>query len=364
MKKILFLSLIALSALSANAQTEKEAAAAAKQAAKEMKAKKAADLKAFKEKQKAELAAFIEAQNAPVKPVGLMPELVTKEDTVAALFGAYQSNGLKQYMSVQLGVDTTYMTEFVNGVMENIKSEGESEPVDPGKKAYNAGKQIADQIASITANLSKDYFAAEPEKTLDAKIIAGSIAASLMGNNIYTTDDASKQFNDIMTQRQAENKEKMYGAWRDENKQWLDNNKSKEGVTVLPSGLQYKVITAGNGDKPKASDKVKVHYAGSLIDGTEFDSSYKRGKEASFGVTQVIKGWTEALQLMPVGSKWELYIPYQLGYGENGSGSQIKPYSTLVFTVELIDIESKEEAKPATSEKGTKSVAKTSAKKK
>ena len=113
----------------------------------------------------------------------------------------------------------------------------------------------------------------------------------------------------------------------------------KEGVQTTASGLQYKVITMGTGEKPTATSKVTVDYEGTLIDGTVFDSSYKRGQPTTFQVNQVIKGWTEALQLMPVGSEWELYIPYQLGYGEREAGQAIKPYSALIFKVKLHGIE-------------------------
>ena len=122
-------------------------------------------------------------------------------------------------------------------------------------------------------------------------------------------------------------------------KSFLETNKDKEGVVTLPSGLQYKVIKKGNGDSPKASDKVSCHYKGTTIDGKEFDSSYKRGKPASFPVGGVIKGWTEALQLMKTGSKWKLYIPADLAYGDKGAGQVIGPGSTLIFEVELLGIE-------------------------
>ena len=119
---------------------------------------------------------------------------------------------------------------------------------------------------------------------------------------------------------------------------FLAENAKKEGVTVLPSGLQYEVITAGNGKKPSATDRVQCHYEGTLIDGTIFDSSIKRGEPAVFGVNQVIKGWVEALQLMQEGAKWRLYIPYDMAYGEHGAGEMIPPYSALVFDVELIKV--------------------------
>jgi len=119
---------------------------------------------------------------------------------------------------------------------------------------------------------------------------------------------------------------------------FLESNKKRPGVVTLPSGLQYEVMTAGSGAKPTANDKVTVHYHGTLIDGTVFDSSVDRGQPATFGVTQVIQGWVEALQLMPLGSKWKLFIPYNLAYGERAAGAKIGPYSTLVFEVELLQI--------------------------
>ena len=125
----------------------------------------------------------------------------------------------------------------------------------------------------------------------------------------------------------------------EEGKKFLDENSKKEGVITLASGLQYKVINEGTGPKPKLEDKVTTHYHGTLLDGTVFDSSVDRGEPASFPVGGVIKGWTEALQLMSVGSKWKLYVPYNLAYGERGAGQQIGPYSTLIFEVELISID-------------------------
>ncbi len=130
----------------------------------------------------------------------------------------------------------------------------------------------------------------------------------------------------------------MFGDYKLENENFLDKNKANSDVVTTESGLQYTIITEGTGEKPGPMSKVKVHYTGSLIDGTVFDSSVERGEPAVFGVFQVIPGWTEALQLMPVGSKWKLFIPYELAYGENGAGQLIKPFSTLIFEVELLEI--------------------------
>lgn len=128
-------------------------------------------------------------------------------------------------------------------------------------------------------------------------------------------------------------------ALKVEGEKFLEENKNKEGVVALPSGLQYEVIIMGDGPKPTAASKVTTHYHGTLLDGTVFDSSVDRGNPASFEVGRVIQGWQEALQLMPVGSKWRLYIPYDLAYGANGAGAMIGPYATLIFEVELISID-------------------------
>ncbi len=132
--------------------------------------------------------------------------------------------------------------------------------------------------------------------------------------------------------------EEAYAQNKAAGEAFLAGNAKKEGVTVLPSGLQYEVLVAGNGKKPSATDRVQCHYEGTLIDGTVFDSSIKRGEPAVFGVNQVIKGWVEALQLMEEGAKWRLYIPYDMAYGEHGAGEMIPPYSALVFDVELIKV--------------------------
>ena len=140
----------------------------------------------------------------------------------------------------------------------------------------------------------------------------------------------NKYFAELEAKMNAENIEK--------GKTFLAENAKKEGIITLPSGLQYEVITEGNGKKPSATDRVKCHYEGTLIDGTLFDSSVKRGQPAVFGVNQVIKGWVEALQLMSEGAKWRLFIPSDLGYGAQGAGEMIPPHSTLIFEVELIEV--------------------------
>lgn len=158
-------------------------------------------------------------------------------------------------------------------------------------------------------------------------------------NEKNTLDETSAQgfIMAYMQKRQADQMKAMYGKNIDEGEKFLAENKKREGVMETASGLQYEVITMGTGAKPGPEEMVRVHYTGTLLDGTTFDSSVERGEPAEFGVNQVIRGWQEAIQLMPVGSKFKVYIPFELAYGENGTGP-IPPFSTLVFEVELLDI--------------------------
>ncbi|MBQ8694546.1 MAG: FKBP-type peptidyl-prolyl cis-trans isomerase [Bacteroidaceae bacterium] len=161
------------------------------------------------------------------------------------------------------------------------------------------------------------------------------ISDVLSGNKTELTHSEAQKVVNEHFQKLAE---EAYAVNKNAGEKFLAENAKKEGVTTLPSGLQYEVIKEGNGKKPSATDRVQCHYEGTLIDGTIFDSSIKRGEPAVFGVNQVIKGWVEALQLMQEGAKWRLYIPYDMAYGEHGAGEMIPPYSALVFDVELIKV--------------------------
>ena len=179
-------------------------------------------------------------------------------------------------------------------------------------------------------------------ESLDPAIAARGLKDALAGSKLLLTEDEERA---VLTQLQTEVRDKQQAksheagtAARKEGEAFLAANKSKEGVVTLPSGLQYKILTAGTGPKPTPNDKVTCNYRGTLINGKEFDSSYKRGEPASFPVGGVIKGWTEALQLMPVGSKWQLFIPPDMAYGDRGAGSDIGPGETLIFEVELLSI--------------------------
>jgi len=169
----------------------------------------------------------------------------------------------------------------------------------------------------------------------DPAILARGMKDGLAGGKTLLTDQEAQA---VMDAVRSDVIKKAQATSRKEGDDFLAANKGKEGVVVLPSGLQYKILRAGTGPKPTASDTVVCNYSGTLINGTEFDSSYKRGQPAKFAVTGVIKGWTEALQLMPVGSKWQLFIPSDLAYGESGNQG-IAPNSTLIFEIELLSIE-------------------------
>jgi FKBP-type peptidyl-prolyl cis-trans isomerase len=180
---------------------------------------------------------------------------------------------------------------------------------------------------------------------LDPSIVAEGLRDTLSGGKPALTDDEVKA---VLTELQGEMRAKqeammqqMGSVNKKEGDAFLAANKGKEGVVALPSGLQYKILTKGSGPKPAASDTVVCNYRGTLVNGKEFDSSYKRGQPATFPVSGVIKGWTEALQLMPVGSKWQLFVPADLAYGERGAGPDIGPGATLIFDVELISIQKK-----------------------
>jgi len=192
--------------------------------------------------------------------------------------------------------------------------------------SYGIGRQIGDQVAS------------NPFEGLDANAVAQGVVDALNGEEYaVAVDDLRAAFGVINERMQAAQAEKAKAASA-EGQKYLDDNAKREGVTVTESGLQYEVLVTGDGEKPTAASTVKTHYHGTLIDGTVFDSSYDRGQPAEFPVGGVIKGWTEALQMMTVGSKWRLAIPYNLAYGEQGAGGAIGPYQTLVFDVELLEI--------------------------
>ena len=190
------------------------------------------------------------------------------------------------------------------------------------KFSYGLGLGIAQQLSQMGAEISVDDFAQAIRDVVEGKETAISFAEAQQ----------------IVNAHFAEMEKQAHAAAIEQGEMFLKMNKERTGVVTLESGLQYEVLSSGTGRKPKATDRVRCHYEGRLVDGTLFDSSVQRGEPAVFGVNQVIAGWVEALQLMSEGDKWKLYIPYNLGYGEQGAGGAIPPYSTLVFEVELLEV--------------------------
>jgi FKBP-type peptidyl-prolyl cis-trans isomerase FklB len=204
------------------------------------------------------------------------------------------------------------------------------------KFSYALGMNIG---SGLGANLKKQSVEVDPA------ILAQGLKDALSGAKLRLTEDEAKavltEVQNEVRKQQQEKAAEAATANKKEGEEFLAANKTKEGVVTLPDGLQYKILTEGKGPKPAATDTVVCNYKGTLINGTEFDSSYKRGQPATFGVGQVIKGWTEALQLMPVGSKWQLFIPSSLAYGDHGAGADIGPDATLIFEVDLLSIQEK-----------------------
>jgi FKBP-type peptidyl-prolyl cis-trans isomerase FklB len=200
------------------------------------------------------------------------------------------------------------------------------------QKFKTAEDSLAYSIGVLVANNLRDQGFGD----LDPDMILAGLKPALKGESTLLTPD---QCNAIVREQSGARNAKQHDSVKEAGEKFLAANKSRPGVISLDNGLQYEILKAGDGKKPKATDKVLVHYHGTLIDGTVFDSSVERGESISFPLNQVIKGWTEILQLMPVGSKWKVYIPYDLAYGDRGAGGAIKPYAALIFEIELLGIE-------------------------
>ena len=195
----------------------------------------------------------------------------------------------------------------------------------------------------IGNNLKRNLIDVNPD------MVSQGLKDALGGGKVLMTDNEVREtltaFQKEMMAKQQEHMKQLAEKTKKEGEEFLAGNKGKEGVVVLPDGLQYKVLKAGDGPKPKATDTVEVNYRGTLVNGTEFDSSYKRGQAATFPVNAVIKGWTEALQLMPVGSKWQIFLPPELAYGDRAVGRDIPANSTLIFEVDLLGIQANKDEK-------------------
>lgn len=269
-----------------------------------------------------------------VKEESVKVTLNNGSDSVSYAAGMSITNGLLPYLAQQQGVDTTYMADFVKG-FEMVTNGGS----DPKMKAYAAGMDIAKQVTErMIPEITKE-FQDSPDSIVTALFYKGFTDALLKDSSVYKQKDAEQFFKDRQIADRAAKEEKLYGANRTAGRKFLEENAKKEGVITLPSGLQYKVLVQGNGPVPAIDNTVRVKYEGRLVDGTVFDASAKHGdKPIEFKPNQVIKGWSEALTMMPVGSTWQLFIPYELAYGERDMG-EIKPFSALVFDVQLVGID-------------------------
>ena len=269
-------------------------------------------------------------QQQPVVEAPVPVTLASSSDTLSYAAGMMLTNGLIPYLQQQFKVDTAYMADFVRGFNETVLGDDS-----PAEVARRAGQQIGNQLKEGMIMRMKQDFTDTPDSIIDMLVYRGFTDALLSDTTVMKTDVADNTFKAKQQQNNEVRIERLSKPGRD----FLAENKQKEGVITTPSGLQYKVLVKGEGAVPQASDKVKVNYEGRLIDGTVFDASSKHGDEpATFLANQVIRGWTEALTMMPVGSKWQLYIPQELAYGDRQAGN-IPPYSTLIFDVELVSIE-------------------------
>ncbi len=259
-------------------------------------------------------------------------------DTMSYAIGMAQTQGLKDYLVGSLDVDTTYMAEFIKGLNEGANA-GDNKK----KAAYYAGIQIGQQISNrMVKGINYQVFGDDSTKTISLKnFMAGFVSGTTGKKGLMTIEEAQQIAEQKMREIKAQQMEKVYGPNKEAGEKFLAENAKKEGVKTLPSGVQYKVIKEGNGAIPTDTSVVKVNYEGRLIDGTVFDSSYKRGEAATFPVKSVIKGWTEILCHMPAGSEWEVYIPQELAYGEREQGKDIKPFSALIFKLELLEVDPK-----------------------
>ena len=259
-------------------------------------------------------------------------------DTVSYAIGMAQTQGLKDYLVGRLGVDTAYMDDFIKGL-----NEGANAGDDKKKAAYYAGIQIGQQISNqMVKGINHELFGDDSTKTISLKnFMAGFVAGTTGKGGLMTVDSAAQVAQEMMRAIKAKNLEKEFGGNKADGEKFLAENAKKEGVKFLESGVQYKVIKEGTGALPTDTSLVKVNYEGKTIDGNVFDSSYKRNEPATFRCNQVIKGWTDALVHMPAGSIWEVYIPQDLAYGERQQGTDIKPFSTLIFKIELLEVDGK-----------------------
>ena len=253
-------------------------------------------------------------------------------DTFSYLLGKANTQGLTDYLAHRMGIDAAYISDFVKGFQQTELTEG-----DKKEKARLAGIEIRSQVENQVIAQANKQINDSVDVLNKALFIQGFQDGITKSNMTISMDSVQNVVKKQMDYYHNAKMEKKYGPNRIAGEEFLKKNAKADSVQTTASGLQYKIITKGTGEIPQATDKVKVNYEGRLVDGSVFDSSYKRGQPIDFYANQVIKGWTEALTMMPVGSKWMLYIPQQLAYGSREQG-KIPPFSTLIFTVELLEI--------------------------
>ena len=264
--------------------------------------------------------------------------LSTDIDSLSYAIGMARTEGLDQFL-MQQGIDSTQMAEFIKGFNEGAAK------IDKKDVAYMTGLQVGQMVSKQwVEGFNQQIFGNDSTQSLSRENLLAGFIAGVVGKGQMDKMFAQGYMQSQMEVVREKALKKQYADVIAEGEKFLAENKAKEGVVTTESGLQYKILTKGTGEIPADTSYVQVNYKGTLIDGTEFDSSYKRkdkdGKSqpATFRANQVNKGWTEALTMMPVGSKWELYIPYDLAYGSRATGADIKPFSTLIFEVELVGI--------------------------
>ncbi len=255
-------------------------------------------------------------------------------DTMSYAIGMAQTQGLKEYLVQRLGVDTAYMEDFIKGLNESANA-GE----DKKKAPYYAGIQIGQQIGTqMITGINREIFGSDSTKTISMKnFMAGFISGTTGKKGLMTPEQAQVIAQSKMEQIKSREMESQYGANKAAGEKFLANYAKQKDVKKLAGGVLYKVIKEGNGAIPTDTSLVKVNYEGKTIDGKVFDSSYKRGEAVSLRANQVIPGWTTALTHMPVGSIWEVAIPQDKAYGSRDQG-QIKPFSVLIFKIELVGL--------------------------
>ena len=261
--------------------------------------------------------------------------LKTDLDTLSYAVGMSQSQGLKEYLSERMGIDTAYMDEFFKGF-----TEGANAGDDKRQAARFAGIQIGQQISNqMVKGINHELFGNDSTKTISLKnLLAGFISGTSGKGGLMTIEQAGTLAQKKMEAIRSESLMATFGKNKEAGEKFLAENAKKEGVKTLKDGVQYKVIKEGNGEIPKDTSAVKVHYEGKTLDGKVFDSSYERKEPVTLRANQVIKGWTEALTHMPVGSVWEVYIPQDQAYGTRQQQG-IDPFSMLIFKIELLGIE-------------------------